>query len=47
MADTLSFLAHYGYAVLFLWVLAEQGGLPIPAAPLLLTVGALAGSFLA
>lgn len=44
MSDPLTFLAHYGYAVLFLWVLAEQMGLPIPAAPLLMTAGALAGT---
>lgn len=44
MSDTLTFLAQYGYAVLFLWVLAEQMGLPLPAAPLLMAVGALAGT---
>ena len=43
MADTLQFVVHYGYALLFLWVLFEQGGLPIPATPLLLAAGALAG----
>jgi membrane protein DedA with SNARE-associated domain len=30
-----------GYALLFFWVLAEQGALPIPSAPLLVAVGAL------
>jgi membrane protein DedA with SNARE-associated domain len=40
--DVLQFVLHYGYALLFLWVLIEQGGLPIPAAPLLLAAGALA-----
>jgi membrane protein DedA with SNARE-associated domain len=39
----LEFVMHYGYALLFAWVLAEQGGLPIPATPLLLAAGALAG----
>jgi membrane protein DedA with SNARE-associated domain len=43
MADTLQFVVQYGYALLFLWVLVEQGGLPIPATPLVLAAGALAG----
>jgi membrane protein DedA with SNARE-associated domain len=38
------FLIQHGYALLFLWVLLEQMGLPIPAIPLLLAAGALAGS---
>jgi len=32
---------RYGYALLFLWVLAEQGAVPIPSAPLLVAVGAV------
>ena len=36
------FLIRHGYAVLFGWVLLEQMGLPIPAAPLLVAAGALA-----
>src|SRR5579885_2766152 len=43
MAETLQFVVQYGYALLFGWVLLEQGGLPIPATPLLLAAGALAG----
>jgi membrane protein DedA with SNARE-associated domain len=43
MKETLEFVLHYGYALLFLWVLIEQSGLPIPATPLLLAAGALAG----
>ena len=43
MTDTLQFVVQYGYALLFAWVLLEQGGLPIPATPLLLAAGALAG----
>jgi membrane protein DedA with SNARE-associated domain len=35
------FLIRHGYAVLFGWVLLEQLGLPIPAAPLLIAAGAL------
>lgn len=42
MGEILQFVLHYGYALLFVWVLVEQGGLPIPAAPLLLAGGALA-----
>jgi hypothetical protein len=42
--STIQFLIHHGYAVLFAWVLLEQGGLPIPAVPLLLAAGALAAT---
>ena len=44
MDETFQFLIRHGYAVLFVWVLAEQLGLPLPATPLLLAAGALAGS---
>lgn len=44
MSETLDFLVRHGYAVLFAWMAAEQLGLPIPAIPLLLAAGALAGS---
>jgi len=37
----LHFLSLYGYAVLFAWVLIEQLGVPLPAAPVLLAAGAL------
>jgi membrane protein DedA with SNARE-associated domain len=43
MAETLEFVVRHGYLLLFFWVLGEQSGLPIPAAPLLLAAGALAG----
>jgi membrane protein DedA with SNARE-associated domain len=43
MHNLIPFLTQYGYAVLFIWVLAETMGLPIPSVPLLITVGALAG----
>jgi membrane protein DedA with SNARE-associated domain len=32
---------RHGYILLFSWVLAEQGALPIPSVPLLIAVGAL------
>ncbi|HZA55315.1 MAG TPA: DedA family protein [Candidatus Udaeobacter sp.] len=38
------FLIRHGYALLFGWVLLEQMGLPIPAVPLLIAAGALAGA---
>ena len=44
MHRTLEFLLHHGYAVLLAWVFAEQLGLPLPAMPLLLAAGALAGT---
>jgi membrane protein DedA with SNARE-associated domain len=40
----LGFLVQHGYAVLFAVVLAEQAGMPIPAIPFLLAMGALIGS---
>jgi membrane protein DedA with SNARE-associated domain len=41
--NLIPFLILHGYAVLFIWVFAETIGFPIPSAPLLITVGALAG----
>jgi len=41
---TIQFLLNHGYLVLFVWVAAEQGGLPIPSVPVLLEAGALAGA---
>jgi membrane protein DedA with SNARE-associated domain len=43
MDDTLRFLVEHGYLVLFVLVLAEQIGLPLPAVPVLMGAGALAG----
>jgi membrane protein DedA with SNARE-associated domain len=43
MDEIIQFLIQHGYALLFVWVFAEQIGLPIPAAPILLAAGALAG----
>jgi membrane protein DedA with SNARE-associated domain len=37
-------LQQHGVALVFVFVLLEQGGLPIPAVPALLVAGALAGS---
>src|SRR6185437_14465959 len=44
MSSIFDFLLRYGYLLLFGWVLAEQLGLPLPSAPLLLAAGALAGT---
>ena len=41
MNETAAFLIKHGSAVLFFWILAEQGALPIPSVPLLLVCGAL------
>ncbi len=43
MKHALEFVIRHGYVVLFAWVGAEQVGLPIPAVPLLMAAGALAG----
>jgi membrane protein DedA with SNARE-associated domain len=43
MSETLQFVVQHGYLLLFFWVMVEQAGLPIPATPLLLAAGALAG----
>jgi membrane protein DedA with SNARE-associated domain len=44
MEGILQFVLRHSYPVLFLWVLTEQAGLPLPAAPVLLAAGALAGA---
>ena len=44
MNDVVQVMVQYGYVMLFAFVLAEQIGLPIPAVPALLGVGALAGT---
>ncbi len=43
MHSTLEFVLRHGYTLVFLIVLTEQAGLPIPALPVLLAAGALAG----
>src|SRR5882762_8241517 len=42
MSDTIQFVVHHGYLLIFFWLLAEQAALPIPSFPLLLVSGALA-----
>lgn len=43
MASVWDFLLRHGYAFLFAAVLAEQLGAPVPAIPVLVAMGALAG----
>jgi membrane protein DedA with SNARE-associated domain len=35
------FFLHFAYVILFLWVMAEQLGVPVPSLPLLLAAGTL------
>jgi membrane protein DedA with SNARE-associated domain len=44
IGNMLEFIERHGYAVLFFWVLAEQGAIPLPSAPLLIATGALVRS---
>jgi membrane protein DedA with SNARE-associated domain len=41
VGQTLGFVERHGYALLFLWVLAEQSAIPVPSGPLMLATGAL------
>lgn len=41
MPVAIDFFLKYGYSILFLWVLVEQLGVPIPSVPLLLAAGTL------
>ena len=43
MKQLVEFLLKHGYSVVFVFVLAEQIGLPLPSTPILLAMGALAG----
>ncbi|ADW69501.1 VTT domain-containing protein [Granulicella tundricola] len=44
MPIALVFFVHYAYAILFLWVLVEQMGVPIPSIPVLLMAGTLSAT---
>jgi membrane protein DedA with SNARE-associated domain/rhodanese-related sulfurtransferase len=41
MPLALQFFIHYAYPILFLWVMGEQLGAPIPSIPVLVTAGSL------
>ena len=42
MTDAAQFRLAHGAALLFIWILLRQAGVPIPSAPLLIAVGSLA-----
>jgi membrane protein DedA with SNARE-associated domain/rhodanese-related sulfurtransferase len=44
MPIALEFFLHYAYLILFVWVLIEQLGVPIPSIPVLLTAGTLSAT---
>ena len=44
MHEVTAFVIQYGVLLLFVVIFAEQAGLPVPAIPLLVAAGALAGS---
>jgi membrane protein DedA with SNARE-associated domain len=44
VSDILAFLVRHGEVFLFLYVFADQVGLPLPAVPMLLAAGGLAGA---
>jgi len=44
MPIAIEFFVGHAYAILFLWVLVEQLGLPVPSIPLLLTAGTLSAA---
>jgi membrane protein DedA with SNARE-associated domain/rhodanese-related sulfurtransferase len=44
MPIALVFFVHYAYLILFLWVLVEQLGMPVPSIPVLLTAGTLSAT---
>lgn len=41
MHSTAEAFLHYGYLIVFGWVLLEQLGIPLPSTPILLMAGAL------
>jgi membrane protein DedA with SNARE-associated domain/rhodanese-related sulfurtransferase len=44
MPIAIVFFVHYAYLIIFLWVLVEQMGIPIPSVPVLLTAGTLSAT---
>jgi membrane protein DedA with SNARE-associated domain len=41
LAHFITFVERHGYALLFFWILAEQGAIPLPSIPLLVAAGVL------
>lgn len=44
MPEFAQLLIEYGYIVIFVWVLLDQAGLPLPAIPLMIAAGVLVGT---
>jgi membrane protein DedA with SNARE-associated domain/rhodanese-related sulfurtransferase len=44
MSSLLGLLEHHTYSVIFVWVLIEQGGLPIPSIPVMLAAGTMSAA---
>ena len=44
MPIAIVFFVHYAYLLIFLWVMVEQVGIPIPSIPILLTAGTLSAT---
>src|SRR5580704_15362182 len=44
MSIAIEFFVQYAYIILFVWVLLEMLGLPIPSVPVLLTAGTVAAT---
>ncbi len=44
MPVAVDFFLHYGYVVLFVWVMAEQLGIPVPSIPLLIAAGTISAT---
>jgi membrane protein DedA with SNARE-associated domain len=44
VTEALDFVQRHAQALLFVWIFIDQLGVPIPAVPLLLAAGALAGA---
>jgi membrane protein DedA with SNARE-associated domain len=44
LATALDVLASHGYVIVFLWMFADQAGLPAPSIPLLVAAGALSAT---
>jgi membrane protein DedA with SNARE-associated domain len=43
MNEVIQFVTQHGYSLVFLFVLADQIGVPVPSSPMLLAAGVLAG----
>ena len=44
MTHVMELFVHHAYLVLFVWVLIEQGGIPVPSVPVLLAAGTMSAA---